>query len=63
MKSVMVFNLGRNGHTARVARALAEGVVAARGPAERMDLVDAEREGLDWSAYDVIAPAAPVLYR
>ena len=62
VKSVMVLYLSRNGHTARVARAVAAGVVAAGGRAERMDLVEAEREGLDWSAYDVIAVGAPVLY-
>jgi menaquinone-dependent protoporphyrinogen oxidase len=58
----MVLYLSRNGHTARVARAVAEGVVAGGGRADRMDLVEAEREGLDWSAYDIVAIGAPVLY-
>lgn len=62
VKSVMVLYQSRNGHTARVARAVAESIVAAGGRADRMDLVEAEREGLDWSAYDVIALGAPVLY-
>lgn len=62
MKSVMVLYLSRNGHTARVARAVAEGVIAAGGRADRMDLVEAEREGLDWNAYDIVAIGAPVLY-
>ena len=39
MKSVLVLYMSRNGHTARVARAIAAGVVAAGGRADRMDLV------------------------
>ncbi len=62
MKSVLVLYMSRNGHTARVARAIAAGVVAAGGRADRMDLVEAEREGLDWDAFDVVAIGAPVLY-
>ena len=62
MKSVLVLYLSRNGHTARVARAIAASVVAAGGRAERMDLVEASREGLDWSPYDIVAIGAPVLY-
>ena len=62
MKSVLVLYWSRNGHTARVARAVAANVTAAGGRAERMDLVEAEREGVDWSAYNVVALGAPVLY-
>ena len=62
MKSVLVLYLSRNGHTARVARAIAASVDAAGGKAERMDIVEAAREGLDWNAYDVVAVGAPVLY-
>ncbi len=62
MSSVAVLYQSRNGHTARVARAIAESIVAAGGRAERMDLVEAQREGLDWDAYDAVAVGAPVLY-
>ena len=62
MKSVLLLYISRNGHTARVARAIAASIVAAGGRAERMDIVEATREGLDWSAYDTIVVGAPVLY-
>lgn len=62
MKSVLVLYLSRTGHTARVARRLAASVVAAGGHAEWMDLVEAEREGVDWARFDVRVVGAPVLY-
>jgi len=62
VKSVLVLYHSRNGHTARVARAIAASVAEAGGRTERMDLVEASREGLDWSAHDVVVLGAPVLY-
>ena len=62
MKSVLVLYLSRNGHTARVARGIAASIDAAGGKAERMDLVEAFREGLDWNSYDAVAVGAPVRY-
>jgi menaquinone-dependent protoporphyrinogen oxidase len=62
VKQVLVLYHSRNGHTARVARAIAASVDAAGGKADRMDLVEATREGLDWSPYAVVAVGAPVLY-
>ncbi|MFN7572420.1 MAG: menaquinone-dependent protoporphyrinogen IX dehydrogenase [Betaproteobacteria bacterium] len=62
MKSVLILYLSRDGHTARVARAICASIAAAGGQAEMMDLVEAEREGVDWARYDLRAVGAPVLY-
>jgi menaquinone-dependent protoporphyrinogen oxidase len=61
-KSVLVLYMSRGGHTARIARRICEGITAAGGQAERMDLVEATHEGVDWGRYDVVALGAPVLY-
>jgi len=62
MRSVLVLYMSRGGHTARIARRICESVAAAGGRAEMMDLVEAEREGVDWGRFDVLALGAPVLY-
>lgn len=62
MKSVLVLYMSRSGHTARIARRICESVVAAGGRADRMDIVEAGHEGVDWALYDVVALGAPVLY-
>jgi hypothetical protein len=62
MKSVLVLYMSRGGHTARIARRICEGVVAAGGRAEMMDINEAVHEGVDWGRYEVIAFGAPVLY-
>jgi menaquinone-dependent protoporphyrinogen oxidase len=62
MKSVLVLYMSRGGHTARIARRICESIGAAGGRAEMMDLVEADREGVDWSRYDVLVLGAPVLY-
>ena len=62
MKSILVLYMSRGGHTARIARRICEGVVAAGGRAEMMDINEAVHEGVDGGRYDVIALGAPVLY-
>ncbi len=62
MNDVLVLYMSRNGHTARVARAITQSVVAAGAHADRMDLVEAAREGVDWNRYGTVAVGAPVLY-
>jgi menaquinone-dependent protoporphyrinogen oxidase len=54
--------MSRGGHTARIARRICESIAAASGRAEMMDITEAEREGVDWGRYDVVALGAPVLY-
>jgi menaquinone-dependent protoporphyrinogen oxidase len=60
--SVLILYMSRGGHTARIARRLCRGIEEAGGRAEMMDLLEADKEGVDWQAYDVVAMGAPVLY-
>jgi menaquinone-dependent protoporphyrinogen oxidase len=62
MKSVLILYCSVRGHTARVARRIAESVVAAGGRADTMELKEAIHEGVDWERYDVVALGAPVIY-
>lgn len=61
-RSVLVLYMSRGGHTARIARRICASVVAAGGRAEMMSLLEADKEGVDWPAFDVVALGAPVLY-
>jgi menaquinone-dependent protoporphyrinogen oxidase len=60
--TVLVLYMSRGGHTARIARRLCESIDAAGGRGEMMGLLEAEKEGVDWARYDVLALGAPVLY-
>ncbi|HWJ07560.1 MAG TPA: menaquinone-dependent protoporphyrinogen IX dehydrogenase [Steroidobacteraceae bacterium] len=60
--SVLVLYMSRGGHTARIARRLCAGIDAAGGRGEMMCLLEADKEGVDWQRYDVVALGAPVLY-
>ena len=61
-KSVLVLYMSRGGLTARIARRVCESVAAAGGRADMMSLLEADKEGVDWSRYDIVALGAPVLY-
>jgi menaquinone-dependent protoporphyrinogen oxidase len=62
VRTVLVLYMSRGGHTARIARRICEGVASAGAVADRMDIVEASGEGVDWQQYDVVALGAPVLY-
>jgi menaquinone-dependent protoporphyrinogen oxidase len=62
MTSVLILYMSRGGHTARIARRLCDSIASAGGRAEMMGLVEAAREGVEWSRYDVVVLGAPVLY-
>ena len=62
MKTVLVLYQSRSGHTARIARRIWETVIAEGNQADLMDVVEADREGLDWNKYDLVIAGAPVLY-
>ena len=49
MKTVLVLYQSRSGHTARIARRIWETVIAEGNQADLMDVVEADREGLDWN--------------
>lgn len=61
-RSVLILYMSRGGHTARIARRICASIVAADGRAEMMSLLEADKEGVDWQACDVVALGAPVLY-
>ena len=61
-KSVLILYMTRGGHTARIARRIGESIDAAGGRAETMSLLEADREGVDWSRYGLVVVGAPVLY-
>ncbi|MBR2960561.1 MAG: menaquinone-dependent protoporphyrinogen IX dehydrogenase [Burkholderiaceae bacterium] len=62
MKSVLVVYFSRSGHTARIARRIGETIVAEGNQADVMDVIEADREGVDWEKYDLVIVGAPVLY-
>jgi menaquinone-dependent protoporphyrinogen oxidase len=62
MKSVLVVYFSRGGHTARIARRIGETIVAEGNQADVMDVIEADREGVDWEKYDLVIVGAPVLY-
>jgi len=61
-KSVLVLYMSRGGHTARIARRTCDSIAAAGGRGEMMSLLEADKEGVEWARYDVLAVGAPVLY-
>jgi menaquinone-dependent protoporphyrinogen oxidase len=54
--------MSRGGHTARIARRVCESIVTAGGRGEMMSLLEADKEGVDWPRYDLVALGAPVLF-
>ena len=61
-KCVLVVYDSRSGHTARIARRIWETIKAEGHEADLMNVVEADREGVDWNKYDTIVAGAPVLY-
>ena len=62
MTSVLVLYMSKGGHTARIARRICQSIETAGGKADMMGLVEANKEGVDWRRYDVVALGAPVYY-
>ena len=62
MTAVLVLYWSRRGHTAKIARQIRDGAIAAGARAEAVDLRDALRTGVDWDRWDVVALGAPVIY-
>jgi menaquinone-dependent protoporphyrinogen oxidase len=62
MTSLLVLYWSRRGHTAKIARHVRDGAIAAGARADALDLRDAMRTGVDWDRYDVVALGAPVIY-
>ena len=62
MKSVLVLYYSRSGHTARVARRIWETLVAEGNQADMMDVIEADREGVQWDKYDLYIVGCPVLF-
>jgi menaquinone-dependent protoporphyrinogen oxidase len=62
MTSVLVLYWSRRGHTAKIARQIRDGAIAAGARAEAVDLRELGPTGVDWDRYDVVAIGAPVIY-
>lgn len=62
MKTVLVVYDSRYGHTARIARCIWETIINEGHQADMMNVLEADREGVDWNKYDTVIAGAPVLY-
>ncbi|MBY5923488.1 menaquinone-dependent protoporphyrinogen IX dehydrogenase [Ferrimonas balearica] len=62
MTRTLVLYMSRGGHTARVARTIMETLQDEGQACDMMDLLEAEREGIDWTRYQRVVMGAPVLY-
>lgn len=62
MKNVLVLYWSHDGHTARVARRICETIRQEGHAAEMMNVIEADREGVDLDAYDVIVMGAAIRY-
>lgn len=62
MKNVLVLYWSHDGHTARVARTICETIRAEGHGAEMMNVIEADREGVDLNAYDIVVMGAAIRY-
>lgn len=62
MKNVLIIYQSRAGHTARIARKLAQYIREEGHAAEVYPFMEAAREGVDFDAYDIVVMGCPVLY-
>ena len=62
MKTVLVVYDSRFGHTMRIARRIAETIIAEGNQVDLMHVIEADHEGVDWNKYDLVIAGAPVLY-
>ena len=60
MKKVLVLYWSHDGHTARVARTICETIGAEGHCAEMMNVIEADREGVDLDRYDIIVMGAAI---
>lgn len=62
MKSVLIVYFSRGGHTARIARRIAQTIVTEGCLAEVMDVIEADHEGVTWEKYDLVILGCPIRY-
>ena len=62
MKNVLVLYWSHDGHTARVSRTICETIRAEGHNAEMMSVIEADREGVDLSRFDVLILGAAIRY-
>ncbi|TCN86742.1 menaquinone-dependent protoporphyrinogen IX dehydrogenase [Shewanella fodinae] len=62
MKSILILYYSRGGHTARISRCIAHRMQQQGYRCEIMDLLEAEKEGVDWQSWDAVVLGACVLY-
>ena len=62
MTGILVLYTSRGGHTARIARTIMQTLQQGGQSCTMMDLLEAEREGVNWDEYHKVVLGAPVLY-
>ncbi|MFQ6372550.1 menaquinone-dependent protoporphyrinogen IX dehydrogenase [Shewanella sp. YIC-542] len=62
MTSVLVLYYSRGGHTARISRCIVRRIQQQGLKCEMMDLLEAEKEGINWQEWDAVVLGACVLY-
>ena len=59
---VLIAYYSHAGHTARIVRTLMETIVAEGHACDMIDMMEAVREGVDWSRYDIVIVGSPIVY-
>lgn len=62
MKHVLLAYYSHAGHTARIARRIAETIEAEGSRCDVVSMMEAVREGVDWDKYDIVIVGSPIVY-
>ena len=62
MKHVLLAYYSHAGHTARIARRIAETIEAEGSRCDVVSMREAVREGVDWDKYDIVIVGSPIVY-
>mgnify|MGYP004669052765 FL=1 len=62
MKNVLLAYYSHAGHTARIARCIAETIEAEGHRCDVISMMEAVREGVTWDKYDIVIVGSPIVY-
>ena len=62
MKNVLLAYYSHAGHTARIARCIAETIEAEGHRCDVISMMEAVREGVNWDKYDIVIVGSPIVY-
>ncbi len=60
--NVLVAYYSHAGHTARIARTIHDTVIEEGHSCDMMDMMEAVREGINWTKYDTVIVGSPIVY-